>query len=338
MLSMTETTISLAETTGSNSSADILSELLRSMRIQGSVLLNDEYVAPWAIAIPDAHSMADLLRIKAETRIVAFHFVKKGYLDLLGHDDSEINLEAGEIVICFGGKAHQIGQGDRSQPLPVEALLRGEGHPFLPNPQSKDRPSSLTCGVFLLHDTQLNPLFESLPPFLHLSLQHYPSLYRLSKMLVQEVDSQAQGRVYAIERLLEILCAEAICSYASTEQVQGWLKGFHDPVVRSAVIAMHQAPEKEWTVEQLAEVVNLSASRFAVRFSTVMSESPMIYLTKWRMNLASRLLRESEQPVEAIAQQVGYSSLPAFNRVFKKYLGIPPATWRHNKSLHPTVS
>jgi AraC-like DNA-binding protein len=332
---MTETAISLAKTTEINLHSDIFSEILQSMRIQGHLLLNDEYAPPWAISIPDAKTMADLLKVKVGSHVVAFHFVKTGYIDLC-LDDSEIGLAAGEMAICCGGLAHTIGQGDCTATLPVEILLKGGQNPF--HGQSKDRPSALTCGVFLLHSSELNPLVDSLPPVLHLSLKEFPNLYRLSEILAQEVDSQNQGRNYTIERLLEILYVEAIRSYAATDRVQGWLRGFHDPAIRSAIIAMHENPAHKWTVQELAAAVNLSPSRFAIKFAAAVAESPIIYLTKWRMNLASRLLRESDRSVEAIAQQVGYSSLPAFNRVFKRYLGFPPAAWRQHRSLHPTGS
>lgn len=294
---MTKTAESLAKTTGLDFSYDVLSDALCSLQIRGNLLLNDEYISPWAIAIPDSTAMVNLLQVGNSVRVIAFHFVKRGYVDIALADTHRMSLEAGEIGICFGGVAHSISQGDRTQALPVETLLLGGANPFQPGDRATTRPAALTCGVFLLHHTELNPLFASLPPFLHLD-RNSSNLAAITELLLREVDGQRLGNSYMVERLLELLCAEAVRSFVAANPNQGWFSGLQDPIVGKAIALMHAQPQVNWPVEQLAAETAISPSRFAARFTSTIQESPMAYLAKWRMNLASRLLIQTAQGVK----------------------------------------
>jgi len=315
---------------------DILSDVLRSMRISGSTLLNDDYSSPWAIAIPDADQMATLLAVKAGVRVVAFHLVKRGSIEVTSGCGKSIIVEAGEMILGFGGIAHQISQGTHPLILPVENLLAGNTNIFAPSHKDQSRYTSLTCGVFFLHDVELNPLFAALPPWLHLSTR-CPKKGRnfalVAESLTQEVDQSLMGRGYVIDRLLELLYAEAIRSHIelAPTQTTGWISGLKDPIVGGAIALIHASPGDAWTVQCLAERMRMSPSRFAARFVAAIGDSPMAYVAKWRMNVASRLLTQTQQGVQDIAAAVGYESLPAFNRAFKKHLGIPPVTWRSRR-------
>jgi AraC-like DNA-binding protein len=103
-----------------------------------------------------------------------------------------------------------------------------------------------------------------------------------------------------------------------------------DPLLGRALGLLHDAPGRRWTVESLAQAAATSRSRLAERFSSVLGEPPMQYLTRWRMLLAARRLRESRASVAAIAEQVGYESTSAFQRVFSRHMGISPARWRRD--------
>ncbi len=316
---------------------DILSDVLRSMRISGSTLLNDDYAPPWAIAIPDAEQMAVLLEVKAGVRVVAFHLVKRGSIEMTASDGKSIRAEAGEIIIGFGGLAHQISQGPARSSLTVATLLAGDANIFAPSYKDEMRYTSLTCGVFLLHDVELNPLFAALPPWLHLSTRSLTggrNFALVAESLTQEVDQALMGSGYVIDRLLELLGAEAIRSYMKLTPIQttGWINGLNDPVVEGAIALIHANPGAGWTVQRLAAGMSLSPSRFAARFVAAIGDSPMSYVTKWRMNVASRLLTQTQQGVQEIATAVGYESSAAFNRAFKKHLGLPPAAWRSHRA------
>lgn len=330
---MLKTTESFAETTTTDFQNDCLSDVLRSMRISGSLLLREEYATPWAISIPNTDKLGALLHVSAGVRVVAFHFVERGHVEIALHDGNEAVIEAGEVAICFAGAAHRISQGANSHIVPVETLLTDGGNVFRPSEKSRTRSTSLLCGVFLLHDTHLNPLFAALPPLLHASVSRSSGFHNLSGvagLMAHEMSQRSFGSGYMIERLLELLCAEAVRLHIETipQQAVGWLRGLRDPTVGRAIAMIHSQPGEHWSVRRLAEGVAMSPSRFAARFAAALGESPMAYVAKWRMNVASRLLNGTQRGVSEIAAEVGYENLAAFHRAFKRHLGVPPATWR----------
>jgi AraC-like DNA-binding protein len=148
--------------------------------------------------------------------------------------------------------------------------------------------------------------------------------------MAEEMDRRSLGGGYIVERLLKVLCADAIRAHAEAapRDQSGWIRGIRDPVIGRAIAAMHADPGAGWTVTQLASNVAMSPSRFAARFSGAVGEGPMAYLTKWRMNLACRRLAGSREHIDQIAAGVGYESQAAFGRAFMKHVGMSPASWR----------
>lgn len=331
---MRKTTEYFAETTDIDSNNDVLSDTLRSMRIGGSLLLREKYAPPWAVAIPDADKLGALLKIKDGVRVVAFHLVERGHCEIKLQCGDKVIVEAGEMVICFSGSAHRISQGSIQQAMPVETLMAGGGNVFRPAEKNLARSTSLLCGIFLLHDTHLNPLFAALPPLLHTSVSRASGFHNLSgvaNMMSQEIERKSFGGGYVVERLLEVLCAEAVRSHFEkiTHKEACWFNGIKDPIVGHAIKMIHSQPGESWSVGRLAQGVAMSPSRFAARFTAALGESPMAYVAKWRMNVASRLLNATQQGIGQIAANVGYENLAAFNRAFKRHTGMPPAAWRH---------
>jgi AraC-like DNA-binding protein len=270
--------------------------------------------------------------------VVAFHFVERGHVEITLQTGTEAVVEAGEMAICFAGAAHQISQGSNPHVVPVDTLLTGGGNVFRPSEKNRVRSTSLMCGVFLLHDTHLNPLFAALPPLLHASVSRSSGCHNLSgvaDLMAHEMNRQSFGSGYVIERLLELLCAEAVRSHIETihHQEVGWLRGLRDPTVGRAIAMIHSRPGENWSVRRLAEGVAMSPSRFAARFAAALGESPMAYVAKWRMNVAGRLLDRTQRGISDIAADVGYESLAAFNRAFKRHVGVPPAAWRARERL-----
>ena len=333
---MTKSTINFAKTTKITKYMDILSETLKSLRISGSVLFREEYVAPWAVAIPSVAKLKMLLGIKAGVQVAAFHLVEFGHCEIKLENGDQTVIEAGEMAICFSGVAHRIAQGQKSKALPVAELLKSGGNIFRPRSEGRTRGAALTCGVFLLNDTALNPLFAALPPLLHTSVNRGGEFHNLSgvaRLMAQEMERKPLGGSYIVERLLEVLCAEAIRLHIEATPDTGWLGAIKDPVVGRAMAGIHAFPGEDWSVQRLAQSVAISPSRFAARFTATLGVSPMAYVAKWRMNVACRLLSGTQQSVAQVAEAVGYQNLPAFNRAFKKQVGLPPATWRARASL-----
>jgi len=322
-----------------NHDLDILSDVLDSLHICGNLLLHESYTAPWAISIPDRERLSVLLDTKPGTRAVAFHLVERGYIEISSTADNALNeppliVEAGEMVICFSGTPHKIFQGVNPHVFPVENVFAGINIPFRCQPHTRGISLVCICGVFYLQDTHLNPLFAALPSILHASVSQAETFHNLSgvaNLIVQELDQRAPGSDFMVARLLELLCAGAIRAYyidKSHSQDPSWFNGLQDPIINRALTMIHAQPGNDWSIETLAQSVDLSPSRFAARFKQTLGESPMSYVSKWRIHVASRLLKSTESNISEIAAKVGYENLAAFNRAFKRNLKIPPGAWR----------
>lgn len=322
-----------AETTDTGSDGDVVADTLRSLRISGSVLLREAYSPPWAITIPAADRLAALLGVDAGVRVVAFHLVEFGHCEIEPEGGERILLKAGEMLICFGGTAHRIFQGKARQTQAIESLLAGDKNMQRLITTSHGSATSLLCGVFLLHDTALNPLFNALPRVMRAALSRSGTLHNLSgvaRLMAEEIDRKSLGGGYIVERLLEVLCAEAVRAHLESVPNDGanWFRGIKDPVVGRAITAIHARPGEDWSVQRLARHVAMSPSRFAARFSEALGVSTMAYVAKWRMNVACRKLVLARNGIDQIAAEVGYESLAAFSRAFKKHVGLSPAAWR----------
>jgi AraC-like DNA-binding protein len=333
---MLDSTRYFAETTGINMQTEVIDDALRALRIAGSVLLREAYVPPWSTSIPSDKALGRLLGCDSSVRTIAFHLVEFGHCILQPPTGKSLTLRAGEIAICFGGMGHRLYFGQDDGELDLGLLLSGSNPR---DPRTLDQPAgtSLLCGAFMLHDTTLNPMLDALPGILHTPLARTGEMHNLSgaaRLMADELDRGTGRGGYIIERLLEVICAEAVRAHAetTTRQERNWFKGVRDTAVAKALAAIHRQPGEAWTVQKLAAHASMSPSRFAARFNEAMGESPMAYVTKWRMNTACRKLTSSTVGVDQIAFDVGYESVAAFNRAFKKRVGLPPAAWRTHAS------
>jgi AraC-like DNA-binding protein len=307
-----------------------LDDALEDLRITGSVLLHEAYASPWAIAVPDEARLRVILGVDADTRVLLFHFVRRGRFELRMAGQETVSVDAGEVAICPTGVAHRMSLGRGGSTMAIETVLKGAASA---NSSAKSADATeLVCGVFLAHAAPLNPMLGALPPVVKVSTTDAtfsPMLAGVAWMLAHELDRNALGG-FTAARVIELFCAESIRTYQRSTGAEhaGWFKGLADPRVSEAIRRIHSAPNERWTVEGLAACVALSPSRFAARFREVMGCSVMGYVAAWRANLACRLLRESRLSLGQVAGRVGYESLPAFSRAFKAQLGQAPAAWR----------
>ena len=151
---------------------------------------------------------------------------------------------------------------------------------------------------------------------------------------IEEADGTRPGSFAMLARLTELLYVEVLRRYMrqlSSGQT-GWLAGVNDPEVGRALRLLHAQPQRQWTVEELAHEVGVSRSGLAQRFTELVGEAPMRYLTGWRIQLAKHLILQAGLPIAEVADRVGYESEAAFNRAFKRHVGEPPVAWRKKSS------
>ncbi|QWG19939.1 AraC family transcriptional regulator [Bradyrhizobium sediminis] len=313
-------------------------DALAALRISGSVLLHECYRPPWAIEVPDERQLQKLLGAKSDVRVLPFHLVRHGSF-VLHHDGLEpIDVETNDVVICTGGKRHRMAFGAKSEAVSLADILSGEADRREVASVARDkRTTELICGVFLLRSVPLNPMLAALPPVLKLRTagdDASPLLMRVAESLGEELALGHRSSFTAL-RLLEVFCAAAISQHrrAEGQHLPGWFKALDDPKIGSAMARIHQNPGAPWTVALLAEAVAMSPSRFAARFRETTRQSAMAYVTRWRMSVACRLLRETELALPEIAAEIGYQDTAAFSRAFKALVGQSPSPWRQQTRL-----
>lgn len=335
---MTAPTDVIAETTDpaygrlmTSNSPDSFDDALADLRVTGSVLVHDTYAAPWAILIPPELQLRPMLGVGSAARIMPFHLVLEGGFELAqGHLPAQ-TVEAREVAICPGGEEHLMRSGRVGQPTPFADVMAGK-RPRQHSAAAAGPTTTLLCGVFVVSSAPLNPLLAALPSVLKVSTagsNANPLLVHAAEMLAFEVARGCRAS-FTASRMLEVFCAEAIASYRRDRGAEqpGWFRALDDPKIGTALEHLHRQPGRPWTVEDLAETVALSPSRFAARFRETTGQSVMSYVAEWRMNVACRLLRETEGGLAEIAAGVGYTDVASFSRAFKALVGESPSSWR----------
>ena len=275
---------------------DLLSELLRSVRLSGDRIGTYAPSSPFSVGFSGVGSL---------------HIVEEGEVVLrLDADPRPVRVGRGDFVLLPRGDAHHIGDA------------AGTAGP----------PARWLCGTFTIADPQASHLLGSLPPVIVLrgadgSVPEGLEVAR--KMLLIEMRTPSQGSAVMIARILDLVFIQIMRTWAAGPDAgPNWLAGAFDPQIGPALTAIHRDPCHDWTVEELAKVCNLSRSAFAARFVARVGRPPATYLAHVRLDTATCLLRDTLLPITHVAEKVGYESEAAFSRAFKNRYGTPPARWR----------
>jgi len=313
---------------------DVLSEVLKTVKLDGAVFFNGEFSSPWCAREPDACTMASYLPARPK-HVIIFHLITEGRGYVRIEDGCGVPLEAGDIVILPQGNAHFMGNGHPVTPIDSAAQLQrvlAEGR-MISQAGGGGELTKLVCG-YLTCDPQLCQVFlAGLPPIVKVHIRDSPSGQWIESTFQYSVDhaeSSGPGSTAVIAKLSEVLFVETLRLYiAKLPPTQtGWLAGVRDPDVGKALALLHKQPSHPWTIASLANEVGLSRSVLAERFRHYLSDTPMGYLTRWRLQLAAQVLSSTSKSVAEVAGEVGYESEPSFNRAFKREFGVPPARFR----------
>jgi len=220
-------------------------------------------------------------------------------------------------------------------------FLLAPGREYMLSASGGAAPAAIIAGRFSFDETHGRPLTDFLPPIILIrgGQPHMLSLQRTLELLASEVDASKQssepGSEIAVRRLADLLLIQALRAHIADGESNGigWLHALADSHIGAVLNSMHKRIEHPWTVASLASEAGMSRSAFALRFKELMGESPLEYLTRWRMYRGSDLLRESDRKLADVAQAVGYDSDGAFHKAFKRVLGIAPGEYRRSVSL-----
>jgi AraC-like DNA-binding protein len=292
---------------------DLLSELLRSVRLSG------ERIVAYAPRRTFSVRFAD---------IGTLHLLEEGELVLRVDGDPHVErVSRGDVILLPRGDPHHI--SDAGQPAPATVRAGASEHQA-PAPES----ARWLCGTFTIGDPQASHLLASLPAVIILRGARGPALEGLEvarRMLLFEMQSPSQGSAVMVARILDLLFIQILRAWAAGPDAEpNWLAGALDPQIGPALSAVHRHPGHDWTVEELARACSLSRSAFAARFVARVGKPPATYLAHVRLDGAADLLRDTTLPVTLIAENVGYTSEAAFSRAFKHRYGTSPARWRRD--------
>lgn len=317
-------------------SADVLSQVLRAVRLSGAVFFTFEAADRWVAEAPTSSTVAPLVLPGAE-HVSEFHVVTRGSCWAGLADGPKLKLAEGDVIMFPQGDAHVMSSAPGMRGDLDLSIFRNAERKRLPLALSLHsggrEPVEFMCGFLGVDARPFNPLLAALPRMLH--MPHDPAPERawvghLIQLAARESASRSSGGACVLSRVSEILFIEVVRRYLATlpSETTGWLAGLRDDVIGRSLAALHDRPEQPWSIEDLAKHVGVSRSLLAERFHHFVGAPPMQYLARWRMQLAASLLSGTNHSLAEVSQRVGYGSEAALSRAFKRLVGVSPSAWR----------
>lgn len=314
---------------------DAFSEILSGVKLNGALFFSAEFSAPWCFASPASNTLAPLLAPGAP-HLVIYHFVIDGEAFVQTAGGASIELGPGDVVVLPFGDPHTMtsSRGVTTKSLTSEILSKVKTRDLSPmQAGGGGDPARYVCGYMACDPLLSRPILGGLPPVFKVNIRADRSGQWLENSILHLVDEAASGRVGSdamLAKLSEALFVDTLRRYVGglPEHQTGWLAGARDPLVGKSLGLLHSRVAHPWTIADLADQVGISRSALVERFTKYLSEPPMTYLTRWRLQLAARSLTSTPRGVADIAAEVGYESEAAFSRAFKREFGQPPSQYR----------
>lgn len=316
---------------------DVLADLLSRARASGSLFAETVLHGRGGVTLP------------AELAPLAVHVVSRGRL-WARVDGVRFELGEGDVLLVRAPTGLDVTAGASERPTPLAALLAATGDSLeapaagssaagAPGVRRLDLPgegpeAALLCGAYALRGMVRDRLLHAVPPLVHVpAASAPPELHLLLQLLAVELAGAAPGQQTALDRLLDLVLVHVLRAHfaavgATGGAVPPWYAALADPGVGAALRALHTEPAQAWTVARLAREAGQSRATFARRFTALVGEPPMTYLTAWRMTLAQDALRSGGTTLAAIAREVGYGSEYALSAAFTRDVGEAPSRWR----------
>ena len=240
-------------------------------------------------------------------------------------------------MIIPHGRGHILSDSPQTKPVALQQLLQGStASCHLMQHGGGGAQTLMTCGSFVFENAGQNPLIAVLPSLIHLQGHRGHSAEWLEptlRMLAEEARHPRPGSETLVARLIDIIFVQAVRAWVETQpQAQGgWLGALRDPQIGAALGLLHHEPQRAWSVQLLANEVAMSRSPFAAKFTALVGEPPLSYLTRWRMQLAAEFLLRERLNISEIAGRIGYESEAAFSKAFKRHYGQSPLAFRRQQ-------
>lgn len=302
---------------------DLVSELLLGMRLSGVQYRRIQVARPFGLSFGKAPGRAQ------------FHFVGRGPVLLRDATGATMRLEAGDAVLLPHGSTHAlVSDAD----APCREIDGFEAAKICDTVASVGAATETTgdalifsaCMEFDLGGMQ--PLVGTMPEFMHVGtlLARYPEIRPMLDAMERESCSERAGFAGILARLADVVAAFIVRGWVECGcgDATGWVQALRDPKLGRAIVALHRDPGRNWSVAELAIEAGVSRSVFAERFLAATGMTPVRYLTELRMRLAAQWIARDREAIETVAYRLGYGSLAAFSRAFKRVVGRPPGAVR----------
>ncbi|MCM3887476.1 AraC family transcriptional regulator [Frankia sp. R82] len=310
--------------------ADPLTDVLQLARVSGAVLAQLVAHEPWGVEVDPQPG-------------ATFHAILAGSCWLRAADAGPLRLMPGDVVLLPTNLAHTLSSGPATAAMPLTqaakiGLRTDDGVIELPGTGAVTR---ILCASYDYDHEVAQPLMSLLPRVLHLAAGvpgDDGAVAATLALLRHELNGVPPGSRAVVARLVDVLLVHVVRAWLRTRPAGdgSWLRALHDPVTARALALLHETPARAWTIENLAAEVHISRATLTRRFTTLVGEPPLTYLTRWRMDLAAQRLRETDESVATIGTAVGYTSEHAFSRAFHRARGQPPHRYRINARTSTT--
>lgn len=342
---MTATPPSFADTPYRVSPApvhDVISDVLRVMRLTGAVFLNARFTAPFGVVTPKRYDAGmPMARLR---HISIFHLIASGGCQIETASGQRRRVVEGDLLLLPFADRHTFWEGDAPDMTLAEEIIRPgalEGI-WTVDHGGGGTETRMVCGFIESSEFLFAPLFRSLPELLveHAGGQTVSALIASTvREILSLVEAATPGTQMMLGRMMEILFVEVLRRHAGTLPADGtgWLGALNDPVVGRALRLLHMNPARKWTVKDLSREAGASRTVLAERFNALLGRPPIDYATCWRAQLAADRLRNGRDTIAAIAADVGYDSEAAFSRAFKRVTGFSPGRWRNGAGDSPDL-
>ena len=306
---------------------DPITDIFSAMRVDTVVHGRIELTAPWALRLEQGN-------------YACFGMLARGNGWLTVRGLEQPTPLAGGDCFCLFAQAHVHTLGDHPQTpahdmqdvvrTKVGSSIRFGGGGV---------PTTLIGGKFTFDTTNGKPLTDLLPPFILVANDRAQALplQQTLQLFAAEAAQCSLGAYLVLKRLADIFLLQVIREYisSSTCRETGWLRALSDPRIGAALHSIHEKIEQSWTVAELASAAGMSRSAFALRFREMVGETPLEYLTRWRIYRAAVLLEDRDKKLTDVANAVGYDSDASFNKTFRRIVGVTPGEYRRARNGRP---
>jgi AraC-like DNA-binding protein len=313
---------------------DPITDIFRTLHVTAFGQHRLEATSPWGLigGKESEERVTPSGKKMSPTDLAHFAMLSRGncWLSVEGVPES-IPLTGGDCFLLMRDTSIVMRDSPRTRPSSTFREIAAKANSNVARYGGGGAPTTIVCGSLSFDRASLRPITRLLPRFILIKADQAKTLalHLTMQALASEMAGQAPGSEVVATRLAEVLFIQILRAHIASEpeRNQGWLSAIFDPQVGTAVSAMHNSVNAPWTVESLAEAAGMSRSAFAVRFKELLGQTPLEYVTEWRMQKAMQLLQERDKKLIDVARSVGYESDAAFSKAFKRVVGASPGEY-----------